>query len=235
MDLDELKAWTLKAFDRFEVDDLKEEFPLVDTDRDGRISWSEHCKDTFGEKFNESDPRVVNPNEADPEAMEIAKQFRKDKRLFKVADADQNNYLDFAEYHHFKHPRRSEQTKLVLIADKLEYADLDKDNAISLDEYIKDEKLSRGDEEPMESEEEKFHEELDKDENGLLQGDEIVEWIDPSNEEEAYDEADHLMEECDTDNDIKLSIDEIVTNHELWVESDATDFGRHLMLNHDEF
>jgi len=189
-------------------------------------------QDAFGVEYAENDPRLANP-ESDRE-KENALLYKKDRRLFTIADADANQKLTVDEFLLMKHPRRNEMAKKVLVDDKLEALDEDKDGALSVDEFAKGEKEHDSDEDGVEAEKERFREELDTNSDGVLSSDEIVQWLDPDNTEEANEEAEHLMEECDSNNDSRLSISEIVNNHEIWVESDATDYGRHL-LNHDEF
>nr|XP_002129310.1 reticulocalbin-2 [Ciona intestinalis] len=232
IDAKELHSWTLKAFDSFENDDAKEEFSMVDVDKDGAVSWREHSDDAHGKGYGEESPEFANP-EAE-EGIEKKETYLKDKKIFAAADRDGNEILDLMEYFNFKHPRRNPETSQVLIEDKLESLDANKNGGIDLEEYLKDTKNADEDEALAESETERFGE-LDGDGDGVLRGSELLQWIDPDNSEEADDEADHLMTESDKDEDGKLSPDEIVNNHELWVESDATDYGRQLMLNHDEF
>uniref|UniRef100_H2ZBL9 EF-hand domain-containing protein n=1 Tax=Ciona savignyi TaxID=51511 RepID=H2ZBL9_CIOSA len=189
VDLKELHAWTLKAFDSFENDDAKEEFGLQDVDKDGAISWQEHSEDTNGKEYGEESPEFTNPT--NDEAVEKKQQYIKDKKLFAAADANKDELLDFLEFLHFKQPRRNDATSQVLLEDKLEESDANKNGGIDLDEFLKDSK-NAGDDELGASESERF-DELDENDDKLLTGVEILQWIDPDNSEEANDEADHLM------------------------------------------
>jgi len=155
------------------------------------------------------------------------------KKLFKGADANEDEVLDFPEYVVFKHPRRSEVTSRIVVQTKLEQLDADKDGSLTVEEFLVETKDQTTDEKTHKLEEERFKEELDTDGNGKLDESEILDWLEPNNVAEANDEADHLMTECDTDNNQKLSVEEILNNHSIWVDSDATDYGRYL-LDHDE-
>ena len=224
VDLEELQAWSLKAFDSFESDDAYEEFRTIDADKDGIVSWSEFVADMFGEEFSEED--------ADSKNLHL---FKKDQKLFAAADMNQDQQLDLSEFVTFRIPRRHPSTKQIVYEDTMELYDLDKDGSINLEEFLREAAHDPDDTDFIESETERFKVELDTDGDGMLAGDEIFRWIDPDNKEDADDEADHLMTECDADKDNRLSASEILNNHDIWVESDATDYGKQLLMNHDEF
>jgi len=228
---EELYQWTLKAYDRFEVDDLREEIQIVDENKDGEVSWKEHCADVYGQECAEQEDCFVDPVTDEDKAN--AFNYNKDKLLFKAANLNGDGTLDFAEYVVFKHPRRSEATSRVVVQSKLDQLDSDKDGALTLEEFLMEIKDQTIEDKTHKMEEERFKEELDTDGNGKLDDAEILNWLEPNNEGEASDESEHLMSECDTDNNQKLSVDEILNNHSIWVDSDATDYGRYL-LDHDE-
>jgi len=234
VDRTELEAWTLKALDDFETEDTRGEFSGVDSDGDGFVTWGEYSSESYGDDFTEDSEDFRNP-ETD-EWREFAKDFKRDKALFQAADHDQDGKLDKQEFIHLKHPRMHPATKVVFLEYILSSSDADKDGAISLTEFLGENKKNAdaGDPEWEIVEKDKFNEELDKDRDGLLRGDEVVQWIASNNKEEAAEETDHLIGECDTNGDGKLSVSEVLNNHELWLESDATDYGRHLLQRHDE-
>jgi len=231
VDSDELYQWTLKAYNHFEVEDLRDEIQIVDEDRDGSVSWKEHCTDVFGAECAEKDDCFVDPQTS--EDIQNAFNYNKDKELFAASDTNKDSLLDFPEYVIFKHPRRSEITSKVVVATKLEQLDSNSDGALDLKEFLKDTQDQTTDENTHKMEEERFTDELDVDGNGKLDEKEILDWLEPNNEAEAHDEADHLMSECDSDDNSRLSVEEILNNHNIWVDSDATDYGRYL-LDHDE-
>lgn len=228
---EELFDWTLKAYDRFEVDDLRDEIQIVDDDKDGAVSWKEHCTDVYGAECAEQDECFTDPQTDEDKAN--AFNYKKDKVLYKASDVNTDGILDFAEFVIFKHPRRSEATQRVVVKAKLEQLDADKDGSLSLEEFLTETKEQTTDTKTHKMEEERFKDELDTDGNGKLDEPEILNWLEPNNVAEAQDEADHLMSECDADNNQKLDVEEILDNHSIWVDSDATDYGRYL-LDHDE-
>ena len=221
--MDELQSWCVKAFDQFEVDDTNEEFQMMDTNKDGAVTWEEFETDMFGDDFSEQETDKKNKL-----------LFKKDKKLFGVADRNNDAKLELTEYIIFRIPRQDAETRRIVLEDALENYDLDKDGSISLEEFLKE--SNDGDDQDIgETDSDRFRDEFDVDNNGFLTGDEIFRWMDPDNTEDAHDEADHLMGECDSNKDDKLSAQEIINNHDLWVESDATDYGKKLLMNHDEF
>lgn len=228
---EELYDWTLKAYDHFEVDDLRDEMQIVDEDKDGAVSWKEHCGDVYGSECAEKEECFTDPVTDEDKANAV--NYKKDKALYKAADINDDGTLDFSEFVIFKHPRRSEPTSRIVVELKLKQLDKDGDGALTLEEFLAESKDMTTDEKTHELEEERFKDELDTDGNGKLDEAEILQWLEPNNVAEARDEADHLMNECDTDNNDLLSVEEIINNHNIWVDSDATDYGRYL-LDHDE-
>ena len=196
----------------------------MDTDKDGHVTWKEFSDDVYGDDFSE-----------DGTAPKTLLQYKKEKKLFAAADVDDDDKLSLSEFLIFRIPRRHSDTKQIVIADALDNYDVNKDGLIDVKEFLMEGDHEPDDEEFINTEKERFNDELDTDSDGFLTGDEILQWIDPDNREDAHDEADHLMSECDANNDNKLSPEEILDNHNIWVESDATDYGRHLLMNHDEF
>lgn len=89
------------------------------------------------------------------------------------------------------------------------------------------------DEEARKAEETNFKE-LDKDNDGKLNREELRHWAVPDNSDITDDEVEHLMKECDENNDGKLSVEEIISKEEEFMGSSTTDYGRHLHFVRDE-
>jgi len=215
VDETELKAWTLKAYDSFEIDDIREEFPLVDDNSDRFVTWEEHLIDQYGHEENDVD--------------ESSDQYKLDKKLFAAADVSSDGKLDFQEFVSFKYPRRAAATSDAVIDHKLAALDADGDGKISLQEFLDEDKFNKNDD----ADADHFSVDLDENNDGFLDRKEILKWLEPDNMEEADEETEHLMTECDTNKNGFLELDEILNSVAIWVESDATDFGR-FMLDHDE-
>ncbi|XP_076803700.1 reticulocalbin-2-like [Clavelina lepadiformis] len=232
----ELEEWTLKAFNEFETEETREEFPLLDVDDDGNVTWEEFVSFTYGSDFNEDFEEFKRP---DSEAWKsFVESYKHNKKMFEAADQQEPmKSLDKFEYIAFKHPRFTRKTRDVFIDDVLQKSDLNQDGGIDLKEFLAHYQKNSDGEDPDWTivETDKFKEELDVNHDNLLTGNEIMNWMASDNIEEAREEADHLISECDTNGDSKLTINEILSNKELWMESDATDYGKRLVRIHDEF
>lgn len=115
--------------------------------------------------------------------------------------------------------------------------DLDNDGLLSFDEYILNERGEMPDKtsESFVIDKDRFHNDLDKNKNHLLEKEEIMSWIIPDQNEIATDEAEHLINACDDNKDGKLTIDEIVNNYDVFLESEITEYGDKLKeTHHDE-
>jgi calumenin len=95
---------------------------------------------------------------------------------------------------------------------------------------------SPGEEEPewVKSEKDQFSRFRDKNGDGVMDKEEVKEWIIPPEFDHAEAEARHLVYEADTDKDGKLTKKEVLDKYDLFVGSQATDFGEAL-TRHDEF
>ncbi|CAG2182642.1 unnamed protein product [Oppiella nova] len=109
---------------------------------------------------------------------------------------------------------------------------------VSVDEYISDMYApdATGDQVPdwVIREKDQFREIRDKNKDGVMDRDEIREWIIPPDYDHSEAEAKHLIREADTNQDSKLTKAEILDSYDVFVGSQATDFGDAL-LRHEEF
>lgn len=141
--------------------------------------------------------------------------------------------LDENEYANFYNPGHSPEQTNNAISLAMKAVDSDNDGQLSLTEYLNDFKNPsyKGDDDWMETEKDIFKD-MDMSDDGFLNGDELVLWIQQDNGEIAVDEAIHLIETADKDEDGKLSHAEVMEAMEDFIESDATEYG--FMLKHDE-
>ena len=72
-----------------------------------------------------------------------------------------------------------------------------------------------------------FAEKLDKNKSGVLEWDEVKEWVLPD-KNEAKDEAKHLIDNTDDNGDGKLELREILRHYNTFVGSTATNHGKAL-------
>ena len=119
----------------------------------------------------------------------------------------------------------------------MEDIDKDGDGQISLDEYIGDMYSGdSGEAEPdwVKTEREQFTQFRDKNGDGVMDLEEVKEWIIPADFDHSEAESKHLIFEADEDQDGQLTKEEILEKYDLFVGSQATDFGEAL-TRHDEF
>ncbi|GFN98760.1 calumenin [Plakobranchus ocellatus] len=97
-------------------------------------------------------------------------------------------------------------------------------------------KEEEGMEEPdwVKSEREQFTSFRDRNKDGFMDKDEVLDWIIPHDYDQSLAETKHLIFEADADKDGRLTKEEILEKYDLFVGSQATDFGEAL-TKHDEF
>lgn len=224
---EELTNWVKSVFNKRLAEGVVEDAKTKDTDNDGKITWDEYSKASYGTEELE-----------DSTDEETKKMLSTDKRRFDTADKDKDGALTKEEFVHFMHPESSPEMGDIHVLETIEDIDRDKDGYISLDEFLGDyrdpENAEADEPEWVKEETKKFKEEYDKNKDGKLDKDEVKLWILPETDHMmAQEEARHLITTADENKDGKLSEEEIVNNHETFVGSEATDYGRALP-KHDE-
>ncbi|KAA3680543.1 uncharacterized protein DEA37_0008147 [Paragonimus westermani] len=137
---------------------------------------------------------------------------------------DQNSGLNETEYAAFEHPHNYRHMAAYELIHTLRDFDKDGDGMISQKEYLADDKMHK---DAFVIEKENFKR-YDQNRDGMLDKEEMKQWVTPGFQRTATDEAEHLFNETDTNKDDELTKDEVLAQHDLWVGSQATDYGRHL-------
>lgn len=128
--------------------------------------------------------------------------FSRDLRRWKLADVDGDGSLTKDEFTNFLYPEEVPHMKDVVIEETLEDVDKDKDGKISLEEYIADLYAPNDSEEQqapdwVEEQKKQFKTYRDKNGDGYLDREEIVEWVVPVDYDGSAAEAAHLIAEAD--------------------------------------
>lgn len=197
-------------------------------DPDGAITWEDHNEVSYGGKPEE-------------ELDDMYKgQVKIEKRRWKMADLDQDGKLSREEFSAFYHPWEHEQTHDAVVQETIEDMDKDKDGVLSLKEYLdevhpRDEKdLTKEQMAQKKADENYFHTNRDINKDGVMDKEEVKEWMFPSNYDAVKSEVSHLIYHADTDKDTMLTKEEILNNHKYFVGSKATNYGKDL-TRHEEF
>ncbi|XP_071802226.1 reticulocalbin-2-like isoform X2 [Asterias amurensis] len=228
LDKEELQEWVIGSLKNIDRVIAEEHMLIQDKNKDGRLSWEEYSQHVLG-FIPESDEQY--PDD------EMRMEFKSNKKMFKMADKNKDGFLEGEELLAFYNPNAVDGMQEVVIEKLLEDFDLNGDGAVEMDEFIG--KYHDGNDLPdltgkrkeplwVEEEREIFKQQLDKDGNGVMEGDELVQWVKPRYQTTAEKEAIHLIDVADRDGDGKLSVDEIINKYEIFTGSKATHFGRHI-------
>uniref|UniRef100_T1JLL4 Reticulocalbin-3 n=1 Tax=Strigamia maritima TaxID=126957 RepID=T1JLL4_STRMM len=241
-----------KTFDQLSPEESKERLAKIadkiDKNEDGEITLDElkeWIKYTQMRYIREDVDHIDESNlNQDDGSYSYKDMLRRDNRRWSLADKDTDGALTKDEFLDFLHPEEADHMRDVVIIvslvntmETMEDIDKDKDEKISLDEYIGDMyRGNPGEEEPdwVKNEREQFGQYRDKNGDGWMDKDEVKLWIVPPDYDHAEAEAKHLIFESDSNQDKKLTKQEILDKYDLFVGSQATDFGEALG-RHDEF
>lgn len=78
----------------------------------------------------------ANEAQKSDDSFTYAKMILRDKRRWAAADVDQDQLLSKEEFVAFLHPEESSHLKDIVVYETMDDMDKDKDNKISIDEYI---------------------------------------------------------------------------------------------------
>lgn len=195
------------------------------------ISWELYKNYTYPDMYLEMQ-----------DSEELAKMKQMIKRLEKrwaKADSNKDNLLTREEFKDFLHPEESDRTRDIVIEEAMEDVDVDKNNEVSLEEYMEHSRSVAGEEknDPSWSQGQQGHfvNYLDKNKDGSLNRDEFKDWIlPPYDKHEA--EAWRLISLTDIDRDTKITKQDILNNFQFFVGLQPPEFWMdENQKRHDEF
>ncbi|KAL7633277.1 UNVERIFIED_CONTAM: hypothetical protein RMT77_016382 [Armadillidium vulgare] len=222
VDRKELHSWILRSFRMLSEEESEERMDEIDENSDGVVTWEEYISETYGIKNPEDIPLLEGSDREEEQQL-----LKEDRQLFNAADENLDGRLDEKEFLAFTHPEEDPKMLPIILQQTLDEKDTDKDGAINFQEFVGD-KGKEHDKEWLLTEKDKFDNDFDKDGDGLLTKNEILDWIVPSNEDIAEDEVAHLFASSDDDMDDVLSFSEVLSHHDVFVGSEVTDYGDHL-------
>ncbi|XP_014343695.1 reticulocalbin-2 [Latimeria chalumnae] len=227
---DELSLWIQQSFHYYATIETKQDFPKVDTDGNGAITWEEYNMYAYNTVIHYDEDTVTNDNEEES----FKTLHLREKKRFKAADLDGVPGLNISEFVAFQHPEEVSYMLNYVVKETLDEVDKDQDGFISLSEFLGDYKKdpTSADPEWLIVEKDHFEKDYDTNADGKLDPQELIPWVMPNNMDVAQKEASHLITSMDLNGDGKLSEAEILENQELFLSSEATDYGRQLHNKH---
>ncbi|KAG8222344.1 hypothetical protein J437_LFUL001330 [Ladona fulva] len=230
---DELKEWIRYTQSRYLLDDVDRQWRSYNPEMKDKLTWEEYKKLLYG-FMDDMDANDLDKTDDGPSYRDM---LQRDRRRWSVADEDGDDALTRKEFMGFLHPEEMGHMRDIVVLETMEDIDKDKDGKVSLEEYIGDVyRGTEGETEPewVKSEREQFAKFRDKNGDGVMDKDEVKDWIIPPDFDHAEAEAHHLIYESDADGDQKLTKEEVLNKYDLFVASQATDFGE-AFSRHDEF
>jgi len=212
------------------------------------VTWEVYKKRIFEDHLEEQRHLGIKKtdDEIKNEFENIVERFEK---RWKLADEDGTGYLVKEEFKFYLHPEESNNETILAGAVEDLKNDLDKnsDSNVSFEEYLQHIKSMSSDEEKRETEfievnKENFELNLDKNKNGILDLDEIKDWVKPDYDKYKL-EAANLLEQTDYNRDNELQLEELIEGFDRFYNLLPPKFyeslnernGRSESIKHDEF
>lgn len=233
---EEMRLWLGELHSRTLDHDVDRQWKIYNPQEHEVFSWEGYMPETqqvliWDYYFNSTYPELVDIKENRTVVMEGDSDHIKQLKLmasraeirWKLADDSADTLLTKSEFKYLLHPDEgNEELQQLFINEATEDMDIDKNKQISLDEFMKHIQVLATDEEKadkswLSSQQENFGQYLDKDKNGVLDKEEIKNWLVPSKKDKFSLEAARMIEIGDQNDDQHLSAFEIVDRYEQYV------------------
>lgn len=161
--------------------------------------------------------------DSDPQYKSLKLMVLRADARWKLADENGDTLLTKDEFKFLLHPDEgNEELQNLFVREATEDMDINKDGKICLDEFMKHLQVLASDQERNDktwllSQQENFGRFLDKDKDGVLNSDEIRDWLVPAKIKKFEVEAKRLFDIGDANEDHKLSNAEILENYEQYI------------------
>lgn len=170
----------------------------------------------------------------DPQYKSLKLMVLRADARWKLADENGDTLLTKDEFKFLLHPDEgNEELQNLFVHEATEDMDINKDGKICLDEFMKHLQVlasdqERNDQNWLSSQQENFGRFLDKDKDGVLNSDEIRDWLVPAKSKKFEVEAKRLFDVGDSNEDHKLSYAEILENYEQYTSLLSPEYWRDL-------
>ncbi|XP_076305513.1 calumenin-like [Tachypleus tridentatus] len=236
--VEELKDWVKFIHERGIQESVDQQWMYYEPQVEELLTWEGYNPEqkevlTWDKYKNLTFPEYLFDETQKPEDLANLKEMlRRSERRWKLADASRDGLLTKEEFQEFLHPEESTRVSEVLVLEAIEDMDGDKNNEVSLEEYMEHLKKVSGQEKEDPSwastQQNHFTNYLDKNKDGALNKDEVKDWILPS--QDRYEgEAWHLVSLVDSDRDTKITKHDITANHQFFVGLIPSDY----LMQHD--
>merc|ERR1712130_87403 len=229
----EIHSWIHYLEQSKVIHDAHNDIQQFDKDGDEKVSKEEYDRENV--EWLEDPEHSKGLTQEDIDHIKAAHE--RDARRFIGADVDADGALNINEFVAFLHPYTQANMKHVLAVEAMEDLDTDKDGQVDIDEFINhitssiENPVDPADPNWLDREREHFIDELDKDGDGMLNDEEMEQWVKEGRSHLDF-ATDHLLKTSDADQDGKLSEAEVVENYHHFLKSQATEWGQ--LLLHDE-
>lgn len=160
-------------------EEANDRFDEVDADTNEIVTWREYLKEMYDIQSDEGSDKLE--IEISEQSLEQSQLIEDDRAVFLAADLNKDGELNRDEFVLFISPEEHPQMLPIILNQTLRDKDKNGDGKIDFQEFI-GEGARDHDKEWLIAEKERFDSQYDKDQDGTLNGNEILSWIVPSNE-----------------------------------------------------
>jgi Ca2+-binding EF-hand superfamily protein len=197
--------------------------PLLREQDTSGIMEPQELGDKGTTKESSSDTKDDAEDNEDPHMKMLKLMVRRADARWKLADENGDTLLTKDEFKNLLHPDEGhEGLKELFVKEATEDMDLNKDGKICLDEFMKHLQVLASDQEKsdqswLSSQQENFGRFLDKNKDGVLDKDEIRNWLVPPKTVKFESEAKRLLDIGDSNDDHKISIAELIEHYDQYL------------------
>ncbi|XP_013777077.1 calumenin-like [Limulus polyphemus] len=231
--VEELKDWIKFIHERGLQESVDQQWMYYEPQVEELLTWEGYNPEqkevlTWDKYKNLTFPEYLFEETKKPEDLANLKDMlRRSERRWKLADVNGDGVLTKEEFRELLHPEESARVGEVLVLEAIEDMDSDKNNEVSLEEYMEHlKKVSGGEKEDSSwapAQQNHFTNYLDKNKDGALNKDEVKDWILPS-QDRHEGEAWHLVSMVDSDRDTKITKHDITANPQFFVGLIPSDY-----------